>query len=78
MKQIIGVLITLCGATAGLYIGGYLMFIGGIIDIIEQIKADEIDAAILAFGIGKFMLSGLVGWAITCSAFFVGIAISNS
>lgn len=57
----------------GLYAGLWLMLIGGIIDIINQIKADEVNALVLAVGIVKalfFQLPIAIG-------FFVGGLLST-
>ena len=60
MKKIVGLLMIVGGICLGLYVGGYLMFIGGIVQIIEAAKND-IDGAGIAFGIGRVVLAGLAG-----------------
>ena len=61
MKLILGVLLVLAGIALGLYVGVYLMLIGGIVGIIEQIKAPEIDAMTLALNIVKIPFAGFTG-----------------
>jgi hypothetical protein len=62
MKGLIGVVLILLGITGGIYVGFWLCFIGGIIQVVEQIRAENMDSTILAFGIAKFFLAGLSGW----------------
>lgn len=66
MKLILGLLLVIAGILLGLYVGLWLMLIGGIVGIVEQIKAPEIDAMKLALNIVKIPFAGFVG---TVSAF---------
>ena len=63
MKGIIGLLLIVLGLVAGAYIGVYLMFIRGIIIIVEQCKLDKehINATIIAFGIARIFFAAMVG-----------------
>lgn len=64
---LIGVLLFLAGIAAGVYVGFWLMFIGGFIDIIDAIKmvvssAPASSASIawnVACGVLKIMLAGM-------------------
>lgn len=38
MKKIIGILITIVGIALGIYVGVWLMFVGGIVQIINSIN----------------------------------------
>ena len=58
---ILGLVMVLGGIGLGLYVGVWLCFIGGIIDIIEQIKAPEIESMVIAFGVVKIFGSTLFG-----------------
>ena len=69
MQQIIGLLLIVVGIVAGLYFGLWWAFIGGIIQIIEQIRAEHLEAAVVAIAIAKVLFAGVIGWA----AAFVGI-----
>jgi hypothetical protein len=62
MKTIIGAGMILVGIVLGLYVGVWVLFIGGIIDVIEQIKADELQAMAVAIGVAKVIFAGLGGW----------------
>lgn len=39
MKKIIGILIAIAGIALGIYVGVWLMFIGGIVQIVNSIKS---------------------------------------
>lgn len=63
MNKILGCIITIFGISFTLfllYIGIRVMLIGGIIDIINQVKASSTDATIVAMAIAKIIFSGLV------------------
>lgn len=62
MKTLFAMLLLLAGIALGLYVGVYLMFIGGIVDIINQIKAPEISAMAVAWGVIKIVMASSVGW----------------
>lgn len=41
--------------------GCWVCFIGGIVDVIEEIRADELEALKIAIGIAKVMFAGFIG-----------------
>ena len=61
MKNVIGFLLVLCGIIFGVYVGAWLCFIGGIVDVIEQVRAESIDSMVLAIGIVKIMGASIAG-----------------
>jgi len=73
MKNVIGFLLVLCGIIFGVYVGVWLCFIGGIVDIIEQVCAESIDSMGLAIGIVKMM--GASGAGGVSSLVFIGPGI---
>lgn len=60
MKTLFGFLIITLAIIVGLYIGVLLLFVGGIVDIINGIKTD-FDAPTIAIGVFKFISGGFVG-----------------
>jgi hypothetical protein len=62
MKQLLGFLLILAGVFVGIWLGIYVMFIGGIVNIINAIKETPTNAPGIAFGILRVILSGFVGW----------------
>lgn len=61
LKEIIGVIMIIAGIIFGLYVGGWLFLVGGIVDLIEAIKATSTDAMEIAIGIVKILCAKLVG-----------------
>lgn len=68
MKQIVGLLLIIAGAVLGLYVGGYLCFIGGIIQLIQSVTP-VIKAVGIAWGLGKIVFASGLG-----SLSFLGLA----
>lgn len=73
--KILGVLMVVAGIALGLYVGGYLMFICGIIQVVEAVRAESLDGVGLAWGIARVMLCGLAGHASAMLLGFPGIAL---
>lgn len=66
MKKIIGILITIVGIALGIYVGVWLMFVGGIVQIINSINPTN------GLGIARIIfceVGGLIAW--------LGIAIGS-
>ena len=76
MKTIMGVGLIALGIALGLYVGGYLMFIKGIIQLIQGITP-EIIASNIAWGLGKIMLASVTGTISAVVFIFPGMAILN-
>ena len=75
MKNLIGCLICLAGIAIGIYVGVWLMFILGIVQIIEAVKVTHVNAMGIALGIARVILSGFVGWLIGLGIFGLGVAL---
>lgn len=75
MKDVIGFLLILCGMAVGLYVGVWLCLVGGIIDIVEQIRADEMCSTDLAIGVVKIICANLVGGISSLVLIYPGMAI---
>lgn len=61
MKIAIGVILILLGLVAALYLGLWVCFIGGIVAIIEQVKAPELNAFTVALGVARVFFATFVG-----------------
>ncbi len=61
MKLFFGLLLIVAGIAAGLYFGLYWAFIGGIVSVIEQVRAPSMDAMTVAVGIARILCAGLIG-----------------
>lgn len=63
MKKIIGILIAIVGIALGIYVGVWLMFIGGITQIVNSIS--PVNGLGIAFGIARIVfceIGGLIAW----------------
>jgi len=69
MKKTIGVLLILAGIALGLYVGLYLCFICGIIDIIKEIRSSDLNAVNVAWDIVRIMFASVAGWI--CAFLFI-------
>jgi hypothetical protein len=78
MKMVFGILLVVAGIALGLYVGVWLMFIGGIVDVIEQVRAPELSAMGVAIGIGKTVFAGVAGWLVAIIIIVPGAAIAQS
>ena len=61
MKSIIGVILVIIGILVGLYVGGWLMLVGGIIQIVNSIK-DGVIAGGIGIGVARVVFSSFFGW----------------
>ena len=77
MKSILGNILIVVGIIVGIYLGLWWAFIGGIVSVIEQIRAPHLDATTVALGIVRIIFASSLG---TISAFFLvsaGIALTS-
>lgn len=77
MKVLFGLLLIILGIVIGAYLGIWVMFIGGIVQIIEAVKTIPIPAIEIAIGIAKIMFASLVGWLGGIIPVVVGTALIN-
>jgi len=61
MKAGIGLLLMVAGIVLGLWAGVWWAFIGGIVDIIQQVRAPELSALTIAVGVAKIVFAGAIG-----------------
>jgi len=64
MKMVLGVSLILFGIGVWGYCGLYWAFIGGIIGVIEQVRAPSMDNYVLAWEILKIVLAGPIGFIV--------------
>lgn len=69
MKYILvplGIVIGIASVVGAVYLGVWIMLVGGIVQVIEAAKLTPVDSAGIAIGVVKVFfceLSALVGWA---------------
>jgi uncharacterized membrane protein len=75
MKNIIGIALIAVGIAAGLYLGVWLCFIGGIIQFIDAVKADPVSSSGVAWGIARVVFASAVGWICAVIPSCIGIGM---
>ena len=81
MKPIIGVVMMVASVVLGLYVGVYLMFVGGIAGLINIVadvaKGGDINGMAVALNIARVMFAGFVGVFSGLALFMSGMALLN-
>lgn len=76
MKKILGILMIVCGAILGLYVGIWFCFIGGIIGLAHaasnMIQTGSVDGFLIAVNIAKLVFAGLAAWLSAAILIFPG------
>lgn len=66
MKILLSILSIICGVALGLYVGLYLCFVGGALDIIKQImnmwRGLEVAPLVIVWGVVRMMIAGTVSY----------------
>ena len=70
---LVAVLAFLCGVAAAAYVGIWVCFIGGIVAVIDAVKATPVDSLGVALGVARFALASIAGWA----CFWLGVLIAK-
>lgn len=61
MRILFGLGMVLVGIFVGVYVGVWICFIGGIVDIVNEIKAPSVDAMNIAIGVAKIIFAQFAG-----------------
>ncbi len=77
MKTLFGLILIVLGVVLGLYMGFWVCFIGGIVQVVESFKETPVDALGVAFGFFRFFFSGVVGWGTFLLTSGLGAAIAD-
>ncbi len=76
MKAFLGLLMILGGVVLGFYVGFWICFIGGIVDIINAFKASEpVAVSIIGWGILKIFFATIAGWVSALALIIPGVGI---
>ena len=73
--KILGIILCILSVFIGLYVGGWLLFIGGIVQVVESIKMTPINSFGIAIGILRTFCSGAVGVLSFYLSFIVGLKL---
>ena len=74
MKTVIVLLLVLASVIGGLYVGFWLMFVGGFVDIVQAVKAPVTEIGAVAFGLLKMIFASAIGWLVCLLGFVVAAA----
>lgn len=77
-KCILGSLLIITGIISGLYVGIYVMFVGGIIQVINAIRATSLIPMDFAVGLAKIIFCSLVGYITVFIPVTIGVIIIES
>jgi uncharacterized membrane protein required for colicin V production len=61
VRGFLSVALSIAGIVGGIYVGFWLFFIGGIVQIINEVKSTDTNAMIVALGVAKIVFAGLAG-----------------
>ena len=78
MKEAIGYILMIIGIAAGLYVGGWLMFIQPILEVCKCFDAGTLTGTIIGVTILKCVFSGAVGSIIAWLGVVLGSVVINS
>lgn len=77
-RTAIGIVMVLVGVAFGLWAGAWWAFIGGILDVIREIRAPELEAMNVAMGLAKVIFAALIGVVAAAFAVIPGCALIQS
>jgi hypothetical protein len=76
-KEIIGLIVLVVGVLLAVYLGVWVMCIGGIVQLLEALKASPINAMGFACGLVRFLLARAVGWTTAMASIGLAKLISD-
>lgn len=77
MKNIIAIIIIWLGCILALYVGGWLMFIKPIINVVLALQAGIVTGSMIALAIIKILLASIVGGIIAYIGFIIAAFIAD-
>uniref|UniRef100_A0A6M3JRY9 Uncharacterized protein n=1 Tax=viral metagenome TaxID=1070528 RepID=A0A6M3JRY9_9ZZZZ len=78
MKQLLGLLFVIGSIVLGVWLGVFVMFIGGIIQFIQACQVNPVNGYGITIGVLKFLSSGLIGWLTFGILFSFGAVLLDS
>ena len=78
MRPILGLTIALAGICFAVYLGLWVMFVGGIVDVVDAIRSPALPASQIAWGVVKVILAGFVATFISFFSVAVGRAVAGT
>ena len=78
MKVIIGLVLLVLSVIIGLWLGVWVMFIGGIVQIINAVQVHPVHAVDIAIGLFRIFGAGIVGFFSFMVLFAAGLGFLDS
>lgn len=72
---IIGFIIIVASILFGVFVGGWVFFIGGIVQVVESLKATPVEAVGVAVGILRVVVASTVGMLIAAFGAMFGASL---
>lgn len=71
IRTILGLFLAVVSVIAAAYVGVWIMFVGGIVQGIEGIKASPVNSLDIAFGVLRIVFAGFVGYLVVVVGFML-------
>lgn len=78
MKKALGILLMIAGVAFGVYVGLWLCFVGGVVQIVDAVQAHPVSGMDIAIGIVRVLCTGVAGVGTAVVAVFPGFALTSS
>lgn len=78
LRNWIGIILMILAIPVALYVGGWVLFIGGVIQVVEALKATPIEALGIAIGLLRVLCASAVGIFTFWVGFIFGASLANS
>lgn len=75
MRKVFGWILIVGGIALGIYVGVWVMFVGGVVQLIDAVKVTPVDALNTAFGLVRIILSGITGWCLGACGVTLGMLL---
>ena len=72
-RLVLGIAVILAGIVLAVWLGLWICFVGGIVDVVEAFLADSFPALAFAIGVVKVVCASFVGW---CS-FMISVVLGG-
>ena len=75
LRTIFGILLIIGGIALGIYVGLYLCFVGGIVQIVNAIKSSDVNGYAIAWGIVRIIFASVAGYICCYIPIIAGLAL---
>lgn len=75
LRSFLSILCMILGVVLGIYVGLWILCVGGIVQIVNAAQMNPVDGFGIAIGVLKFICSGEIGVIIAWIGFIIGVMI---